>query len=205
MATKNPDLSRIPKGATPAEVRQALGPAPEVRPPTGEAKKAFEAFGSAATDLQRINVEIWSPAAGRSVFWNAADVLGGSPPLELGEGVSVPRAWADAVTRAATRCLAAAEEALPVHRTRLYVTPAPKPGSFARNEIVLECRTCGALSAIPLKDVSPVTVACGRCKATAATAATVAAAAKELAALLQKPPAGLQAKLSIRTFDPPSP
>ncbi len=199
----------IPVGATMDEVRAKLGPPRPAPAPTQEELKMWEDFGSAATDQQRVNVHLKEKATGRTIFWNAADVLIGDMRLSA-EGVSarVPEPFAKAVSEGSRRFLGAAEAVIDWQRTRLYVTPGALAHDAYKNGIIIECRNsqCGTVTELKIEEVRlGRRLDCPRCDndTPALWAKDMAAAAGELEDALAKAPAAFEAKLAIRTFDPP--
>jgi hypothetical protein len=117
--------------------RDATGPVRRRQGPAGEPdRRLWSAFGSAATDRQRINLKIRLPGEDAVRFFHAADVLAAAGLGSTGDTRgSDPLPGLAPVLCAA---LEAAESTLPWHRARLYLGPGSAPVRAREDCVVLE-------------------------------------------------------------------
>jgi len=119
------DASRVPFRGT----RPALSPSDSA---------AWSAFGSAATDQQRINLVLRPALAGRDLFFNAGSVLDEDAfATAVGEAGLPPQA-ARPLSAAARAFLEAAEGVVDRHRTRLSLGPGSAPAVAREDCVVLD-------------------------------------------------------------------
>lgn len=174
----------------------------------------WSAFGSAATDRQRINLSLRFPGAATALFFHAGDVLGGGM-REVLEAAGQDRLSDDFIARfsaAAAAFLEAAESVAGSHRTRLYLNPGNPDRAPRINGLVLEWKRDGtgpATEAIALEDfLGGRWAGIGRShdpRHAVATQAMVAACHALVGLMSGLAAAGVQASLAIRTFEPPGP
>jgi len=192
------DASRVPFRGT----RPALSPSDSA---------AWSAFGSAATDQQRINLVLRPALAGRDLFFNAGSVLDEDAfATAVGEAGLPPQA-ARPLSAAARAFLEAAEGVVDRHRTRLYLGPGSAPAVAREDCVVLDWKRIagGRATAVEVVPVAAFTAGDWEGLRRAGDPAHVLAAQAMMAACdrLVSLLAALQsrcerASLSIRTFDP---
>ena len=207
MAPEVKNAVPVPRGASLDDTRKALGKRKPAKKPSAKALAAFAVFGSAATDRQRINIELRNLMTGERSFWNADDALTGG--LALGPGGGKAQADLDAAAGAAKRFLAAAESALPAHRTALTIAHPAPAGDPRANAIVLEWPLgVPAIGMAPLAAIAAGKPLPPHGKGAAPTPPAAAegmrAAARDLAAAAAALARGYEVKIAVRTFDPAS-
>lgn len=203
-------LPRPAADASPALLAQLRRPRTALRPLREAEKREWAAFGSGATDRQRINLFL-RDGDGHALFCHAGQLLGGGLPRAVeASGLALPANRIEALATAATGFLEAAESVLANHRTRLYLDPL-RPGGDARvNGVVLEWKdrdpSRTATEAVPLDAFRAARwegLARGRdprytqaVRGLMDHAGTLADAMRAIAVQL------VEARLAVRTFEP---
>lgn len=176
-------FATIPADATPETLQQVLGSPEPVADPTTEQAAQLETFGVAATDLQRINLELVESATGRRFFWNADDVLSGVLEHELHGSTLVPADFAPALAKAARALLDAADSRANEVLTLVDAPlPAPETGVLVLEWLVAHER---GVEETLLADV----------------AGPLAAEIKALCDVLAAAGESVHGRLLLRTFD----
>ncbi|TWT23787.1 hypothetical protein FQY83_04010 [Luteimonas marina] len=170
----------------------------------------WSAFGSAATDQQRINLSLRLPGETRDRFFNAGHVLAASQPRDAA-GDAMPPEIVRRLSPLARAFLESAESLVRRHRTRLYLGPGSAPAASRENHVVLDWkRTSGhagpAAETITIDDFlsgrwNGLRLA-GDPRYTLAAQSTMAACANLRALVETLRPRCERLAISIRTFDP---
>ena len=109
------------------------------RHPSGAPEPAlWSAFGSAATDQQRINLSLRLPGEARDRFFNASQVLDADAPDNGSGDQAPPPEVVRRLSPAARACLESAESLVRWHRTRLYLGPGSAPTASREDRVVLD-------------------------------------------------------------------
>ena len=187
-------LARIPADATPEILRAALGEPQTSRQPDPDESTRLEAFGVAAAELMRINIELYD--AEHRYFWNADDVLTGALEADATAAGLMPEAAAHNLGLALSRLLDAAEAASRVHLFHMQ-TSRPPAGS---DRVILEWLSDGpeaAVSELSL-DLSEETLVNQASAAYRRHAAAIAAALGVVNAALDS--SGVRGRVQLQTF-----
>ncbi|WP_202840541.1 hypothetical protein [Luteimonas saliphila] len=123
------------------------------RSPQAPDAALWSAFGSAATDRQRINLWLRLPDEPSARFYHAGELLGVEIDHDLADSLPEP---VRRVAPAVQAMLEAAQSMLRWHRTRLYFGPGSAPVHEREDCVVLEWRRSRWESTGPAVEVVPL-------------------------------------------------
>lgn len=169
----------------------------------------WSAFGSAATDRQRINLVLRLPGEDSDRFHHAGEILAAADGATGGDAPLPDRA--QRLAPALRAMLEAAESTLRWHRVRVYLGPGSAPVREREDCIVLEwkrnaVRDAAAIEVIRVDDFTGGSWTgpqrTGDARYVLAAQSMMAACARLRGLVLELQPAGGRLAASIRTFEP---